>query len=449
MKIQPPSAGPAGPRRTSLTAGVAPREVWSWACYDFANSGYTTVVVTAVFNAYFVAVVAQRAPWATLAWTTALGVSYALVMVAGPIVGAYADARAAKKRLLGWTTAGCVAGTAALAWVGPGDVALGMALVMLSNLCFSLGENLIAAFLPELAKGTALGRVSAWGWGLGYLGGLGSLAASLVYMNWKGGEAADFVPGAMVITALLFAVASLPTFAWLKERATPVRAPGAGEVFRRLADTLRHVRRHRDLARFLACIACYQAGVQAVVALAAIYAQEAMHFDTRQTLLMIVAVNVTAAAGALLFGYVQDRLGHRPTLALTLVAWIVTVLLAWSAQGPGLFWVAAHLAGLSLGASQSAGRALVGYLSPAARRAECFGLWGFAVKLASLLGPMTYGLATWFSGGDHRMAFLVTGIYFVAGLVILAGVDVRRGRKAALRADAAGASRRGWAAPAG
>jgi len=156
-----------------------------------------------------------------------------------------------------------------------------------------------------------------------------------------------------------------------------------------------------------------------------------MGFTTRDTLLLILVVNVTAALGAFGFGYLQDRLGHVRTILLILACWIATVLLAWRAEGPALFWVAANLVGLCLGSSQSAGRALVGYLSPPGRQAEFFGLWGLAVKLSSILGPLTYGAVTWISGGDHRLAILITGAYFVAGLAIAAGVDAERGRLAA------------------
>jgi UMF1 family MFS transporter len=407
--------------------------------YDFANSGYTTVVITAVFSAYFVAVVAGNAPWATFAWTLALSVSYALVMLTAPLIGAWADAHASKKKLLWLTTLGCVGATALLFFAAPGALVLAIALVVASNFFFSTGENLIAAFLPELAKGKALGKVSGWGWGLGYVGGLVSLGASLIYVTaaqGRGETAAQFVPVTMLITAAIFLAASLPTLIWLRERAEPQPRAATGlvaEALGRVADTVRHARRYRDLARFLACLVCYQAGVQAVVALAAIYAQQAMGFTTKDSITLILAVNVTAALGAIAFGQVQDRLGHVPTIALTLVGWIATVVIAWWATDRGTFWVAANLAGLCLGASQSAGRALVGYLSPRDRRAEFFGLWGLAVKLSSILGPVTYGVTNWLSRGDHRLAMLITGVYFVAGLAVLVGVDPRRGRRAALR----------------
>ena len=425
--------------RPHLATDVRPREVWAWAMYDFANSGYTTVVITAIFNAYFVSAVAGNAPWATFAWTLSLAVSYGLVMLTGPVLGAYADAHAAKKRLLLATTIGCVTFTGGLALVGPGNLLAGVLLIIVSNFFYSSGENLIAAFLPELARGRALGKVSGWGWSLGYMGGLLALGLCLAYVTWaqaRGQQAAQFVPVTMLITAALFALASLPTFLFLRERAQPQptahRRKLITEAFSRLGQTLRHARHYRDMRRFLVCLIFYQAGIQAVVTLAAIYAQQVMHFNTQDTLLLILVVNITAAVGAFYFGNLQDRIGHIPTIALTLVGWLIMIGLAWAARGPGLFWVAANVAGLCMGASQSAGRALVGLLSPPKRLAEFFGLWGLAVKFSSILGPVTYGLVSWLSGGDHRLAILLTGSYFLMGLLILAGVDVKRGRRAAL-----------------
>jgi UMF1 family MFS transporter len=406
--------------------------------YDFANSGYTTVVITAVFSAYFVAEVAGNAPWATFAWTAALAVSYALIMLTAPLLGAWADAHAAKKRLLAASTAGCIVFTAALALVGRGDVAAGMALIVVSNFFFGTGENLIAAFLPELARGEALGRISGWGWGLGYLGGLVALGLCLAYVSHaqaQGEPATAFVPVTMLITAWIFALASLPAFLFLRERAQPApdAASRARSALSALAGTLRNAAQFHDLRRFLVCLVFYQAGIQTVIALAAIYAQQAMGFTTRDTLMLILVVNVTAAVGALLFGYLQDRAGHVRAIGMILAGWIVTVVVAWRADTAAVFWLAANGVGLCLGSSQSAGRALVGYLSPPGRQAEFFGLWGLAVKLSSILGPLTYGAVTLLSGGDHRLAILLTGLYFVAGLLLLAGVDAGRGRRLALQ----------------
>src|SRR6267143_753053 len=417
--------------RSLLAPQVKLHEVWAWSMYDFANSGYTTVVITAVFGAYFVSVVAQNAPWATFAWTAALSVSYAAILVTGPLVGAWADAHAAKKQLLLLSTIGCVVFTALLWLVAPGAVWLALTLIILSNYFFGTGENLIAAFLPELADSQAMGRVSGWGWSFGYLGGLAALGICLAYiMAQQGKPAAEYVPVTMLITAGFFAVAAAPTFIFLRERALP--QPVAHSPWARLRETMREAHRYRDLWRFLLCILFYQAGITAVVALAAIYAEQAMQFTTQQTITLILVVNITAAIGAFGFGYLQDAIGHVRSLALTLVGWIVMVLIAGFAQGPGAFWLAANLAGLCMGSSQAAGRAVVGYLAPPARLAEFFGLWGLAVKAASIFGPLTYGAVTWIFAGNHRLGIFATGVYFVIGLALLLGIDVERGRRAAL-----------------
>jgi MFS transporter, UMF1 family len=419
-----------------LQPGVPRREVWAWAMYDFANSGYTTVVITAVFSAYFVAVVAGNAPWATFAWTLALSLSYALVMVSAPLIGAWADAHASKKSLLWLTTLGCVGFTALLWFAAPGALLLAIAALILSNYFFGTGENLIAAFLPELARPRALGRVSGWGWSLGYVGGLVSLGASLAYISRAQGEgqgAADFVPVAMLITAAIFLLASLPTLLMLRERATPQPGRTARSAWAQVRHTLGHLERLPDLKRFLVCTVLYQAGIQAVITLAAIYASQVFHFDTQRTIVLVLVVNITAALGAFVFGHMQDRIGHVRAIALTLFGWIAMVLLAWAAPDERMFWVAANLAGLCMGASQSAGRAMVGLLAPPAQQAEFFGLWGLTVKLASILGPLTYGAASWITQGDHRQALLITGSYFVAGLWALRGVQAPRGHRAARR----------------
>jgi UMF1 family MFS transporter len=432
----------------ALQPGVRPHELWAWAMFDFANSGFTTVVITALFNAYFVTVVAGNTPWATFAWTAALSVSYLLIIVSGPLLGAYADRHAAKKKLLAITTAGCVLFTALLWFARPELLWYAVACVIAANFFFGSGENLIAAFLPELARPCALGRVSGWGWSLGYLGGLLTLGLCLTYVTWaeaQGQVASEFVPVTMLITAGVFALTSLPTFLLLKERAVPrptdaipCAAPLA-EAWREVGHTLRQTRQFADLARFLLCSLFYQAGIQTVITLAAVYAGQAMGFGTRETLLLVFAVNITAAIGAFGFGPVQDRIGHVRAIALTLGGWIVTVLIAWAApvaaSGETLFWIAANLAGLCMGAAQSAGRALVGLLAPSSRLAEFYGFWGLSVKLASIAGPLSYGIVTWASGGDHRSALLLTGGYFVIGLLLLSRVKVARGRSAALRAE--------------
>jgi MFS transporter, UMF1 family len=425
----------------SLNDGVKKREVFGWAMYDFANSGYTTVVLTAVFNAYFVGAVAGNASWATLAWTSALALSSLIVMLTMPTLGAYADLRAAKKRLLALSTVACVLATAALAGVGEGDLWLAVVAIVLSNVFYAYGESLTAAFLPELAKREAIGRVSGWGWSFGYFGGMLTLGLSLAYVLWAQGQglpATHFVPVTMGITATVYGLSAIVTFALLKERAQPqpdaLQAEGLSASWRRLAVTMRQASAYRDFSWLLACAVAYQAGIAVVIALAAVYAEQVLGFKQTDTMMLVFLVNIASAAGAFAFGYWQDRVGHRRALAITLGGWIVMTLLAVLATTQALFWVAAFIAGLCMGSSQSAGRAMAGLLAPQARRAEFYGLWTFAVRLSAIVGPLTYGLVTWVTAGNHRLAILSTGVFFVIGLLLLSKVDMARGEIAA-RAD--------------
>jgi UMF1 family MFS transporter len=428
--------------QAALNEGVRRRELLGWALYDFANSGYTTVVLTAVFNAYFVAVVAGGAPWATLAWTGTIAVSSLIVMIALPPLGAWADLHGAKKRLLGLATVACVLGTVALAFAGPGMLAWAVAAVVVSNVAYASGESLIAAFLPELARPQAIGRVSGWGWSLGYLGGMLALGLSLAWVLWAQSRqqpATQYVPVTLFITAGIYALASLATFVLLRERAAPVRRDTAADAgfaaaWRRLAATWRDARRYRDFVWFLACSTSYQAGIAVVITLAAVYAKEAIGFGDAETMLLIFLVNIASAVGAFGFGYWQDRIGDLPALRNTLYGWILMSGLAVAATGPGLFWAAAVVAGLCMGSSQSAGRAMVSRFTPPDRHAEFYALWTWATRLATIVGPVTYGLMTWLLQGSHRIAMGVTALFFVGGLLCLRRVDLGRGQRAAATA---------------
>lgn len=425
--------------REALNPGVRLREVFGWAMYDFANSGYTTVVITAVFAAYFVGGVAQGADWATLAWTAGLSVSYAMVMLTMPGLGAWADRTAGKKRLLMLVTAACVLSTAALALVGPGQVALGLGLLIVSNTFYAYGESLTASFLPELAKPEAMGRISGWGWSLGYIGGMLTLGICLAYVlsaQARGESGSQFVPVTMLITALVYGGAACVTFALLREHSPPQPdAPVMGllQSLRQLRKTFEEARPYKDFIRLMACAVAYQGGVAVAISLAAIYAEQVIGFQPQETMVLIFVLNIAAFVGAFVFGYAQDRIGHKLALALTLLGWILTCVIAALSSTKDVFWWAAVIAGVCMGSSQSSGRAMAGLMVPPQRLGEFFGLWTFAIRLASILGPLSYGLITWLSGGNQRLAIGSTSLLFVLGLVLLMPVNVERGRRRALQ----------------
>ena len=421
---------------------VRRREVLAWAFYDFANSGYTTVVLTTIYSAYFVSVVAggldESSPGtATLLWTVSIALANLCVLLSGPVVGAVADHRASKKSFLLATTLACVLATALLGFVGPGHVFLAMVLLVLSAIAFASGENLIAAFLPEIADNEKMGRISGLGWSVGYFGGLLTLGICLGYITWaeaRGDTAPDYVPVTLWLTALIFACTAAPTFVWLRERARPSPLEKGMSYtrhgFSQVRRTLIHAAHYRDLFRFLISLTAFQAGVATVVVIAAIYAQEVMGFGSQELIVLIMVVNLTAAVGAFMFGFVQDRLGSVPSLAGAILMWIAAGAVTYFATQPYQLWLAANLMGLAMGSSQAGGRALIGRLTPVARSAEFFGLWGLASRAAAILGPLAYGAVNRLSNGDHRMALLSTLSFFVLGLLLLLTVNETRGMAA-------------------
>ena len=416
-----------------LKKDVAVREVWAWTAFDFANSGYTTVVLTAVFNAYFVGVICGNASWATLLWTSVIAASNILAIVCMPFIGAATDLKANKKFWTVLMSLLCIAGTVGLAFTGSGTVWLAVFMVIVSNFAYNIGETLNSAFLPEIADPQSMGKVSGWGWSFGYCGGLLTLGLSLwavLAMQARGVSAEGYVPYTMAITAVVFFVAAMPLALWLKERAIPRTQANfwllVKESQASLIAIFKSLPKHKNFAWLVASGLSFQGGIAVVVTLAAVYADQAMGFTPDETILLVLLVNITAAVGAFAFGYVEDRIGHKYALMVTLLIWIAMVAVAYFAQTKPIFWIAANLAGIAMGSSQSAGRALVGVLAPEKDRAAFYSFWNMALWVANIVGPMTYGLITWMTGNDQRLALLCTGMFFVVGLILLLPMRIQK-----------------------
>jgi UMF1 family MFS transporter len=309
-------------------------------------------------------------------------------------------------------------------------VGLALALFILSFVGFSFGENLAGAFLPEISTPRNIGKISGLGWGLGYFGGLGSLL--LVQPLLAGDFAAENLPNlrlAWVATALFFLVAALPTFLFLKERAPR----GTGTVlqyvkdgFRRLADTARSIRHFSEIARFLAVYFLFYAGLTSVVAFAGIYAANTLGFTFKELILLFILLQLSSAAGAFLFGWIQDAIGATRTIQIALVLWILVCVGAYFVETKGGFWGVALFAGLGIGSLQSASRAMVGLFSPLAKTGEFFGFWGLFGKAAYMVGPLIFGeIAS--RTGSQRTAMLSTAVFFLAGFAGMFLIDERRG----------------------
>lgn len=419
---------------------VTIREKLAWILYDFANSGYTTVVLTTIYSAYFVSTIAINNGFsvasATLFWTLTIAAGNGLVLCTAPVIGALADIHTIRKKLLLISTFGCILFTALLAIPAPGDIVAASLLVVLSYFMFATGENLIAAFLPELASHNNIGRLSGYGWSIGFLGGLSALLLCLIYVSWaktNGQVATDYVPITMLIVAGFFSLATIPTLLWLRERGS--KSTNTSTViqksFARVLHTIKTLKQYPDLRRFMLALISFHAGIYIVIVLAAVYATQVMGFDTQQNIVLISVVNITAAIGAFGFGHLQDKLGSVKTLLFTLLLWCVAIVTAWASHDVATFWLAANIIGVSLGASQSASRALIGLFSPPGRYGEFFGLWGMCVKLAAIIGPLSYGVINWLTDGNHRDSILTTLVFFIIGIMILLTIDEKRGRKRA------------------
>jgi UMF1 family MFS transporter len=419
--------------------------------FDFANSSYTTVIITVVYSIFYPNVIVGDAPeyrLGLLYWSIALCISYGLVVLTAPILGAIMDFTAAKKAFLFASYLLTVLATSALYFVAPGAVILGMVLIVISNYGFSTGESFAAAFLPDLGPSKDLGKISGFAWGLGYLGGVAATGLVIGFLGPQTVDNFDRQRWIGPMTGLFFALAAIPTFLLLKDRGQRKALPEGENYFtlgfRQLAHTFREIRVYRDLMALLISLFFSFAGLAIIITFTFNYGDKIIHWDQSTKILMFVLTNVTAAFGAIVFGFVQDRIGCKVTYGLTLVLWVISIAMIYGVDaitGQLNRWWGASLemqtvflgvgaaAALCLGATQSAGRALVGLFSPPDKAGEFFGLWGLAGKLAAIVGILSLGLLQMRYG--LKTSILLTSILFILSLISVCFVNEKRGRQTA------------------
>ena len=404
-----------------MSEPVRKREIFGWCCYDFANSAFITVVITVVFGPYFAGVIAAGNPAANTLWSATLGVSQAIVIVFGPALGLMADVTATKKKFLLSMMWICASATALLWFTGPGTVWLAAALVVAAYAAFSFGENFCASFLSELSTPENVGRVSGYGWSFGYFGGLTALGLALGVIGLAGS-----IPAVFPATAVLMVAATVPVVLLLRERQKP---EAAGRHWMRLGwesilKATRDIPKHRELFKFLVSFFFYMSGLGAVVAFAAIYAEKVLGFTTTENIVLFASLQLSSAIGAFASGSLQDRIGSRATLSVSLLLWCAVALGAYFSSGKTAFFIVGNVAGLAIGSSQAGSRAVVTLLSPRERAAEFFGFWGVFGKLAAIIGPLAMGVLA--DAVGLRESILVTLVFFVAGLAVLRMVNIGR-----------------------
>ena len=431
------------------------KEIFGWAMFDFANSSYTTVIITVVYSVIFTKVIVGDGPdykQGNFLWSMALTISYLLVVITAPIFGAIMDFSASKKKFLFASYMVTVIGSLLLFASTPGHYALAILLVIISNFGFATGENFCSSFLPDLGPAEDQGKISGMAWALGYFGGLVSTALCIFLLVKPGGGYVleNYANLRLVgpVTGIFFLVAALPTFLFLKERGSARTLPPGqsmlGMGFQRLLTTVREVRDFRDLMVFLISVFFSWAGLNIVISFAFIYGAQVIKWDEFTEIIMFVVTQFTAAGGAFAFGFIQDRIGAKKAFNLTLVLWITAVVLIWGAPGVTAFlnnslgtaWKTqtvfvfiGSLAGLGLGATQSASRAMVGIFSPQSKAAEFFGLWGLSGKLAAAVGIFGLGALQALLGLQN--AILLCAVFFFLALVANIFVNEARGKAAA------------------
>lgn len=420
--------------------------------FDFANQSYTLLIITVIFPVLFTTVIvgdsADDFRLGNLLWSVALATSYFLVVLTGPVFGAIMDYSAMKKRFLFYSYLLTVVSTTLLYFVEPGLIVLGVILMIISNFAYSIGENFIAAFLPSLGPPEDFGKISGFGWALGYLGGLVSAGFVIVFLGDATAENFERIRWVGPFAAAFFLVAAIPTFMWLKEPGVRSKLP-EGETFtsigfQRLGRTLKEIGKFRELAIFLISVFFAMAGIYIVISFAFIYGDQVVKWDEEVRILMFVIVQITAAAGAVFFGYLQDRIGAKLTYNLSLMLWFTGVVGIWAVtditdwiniqfglemEAQYVFLYIGVIAGLSLGSSQSASRALVGLFTPENKAAEFFGFWGLSNKLAGVFGIIGLGLLqTEF--GLHQSILFCAALFLIAVLISLF-VDQEKGEEVA------------------
>jgi UMF1 family MFS transporter len=405
------------------------KTIASWCLFDWANSAFTTLVVTFIYSTYFAKAMAPDEVTGTALWSRAVSISAILIAVLSPILGAAADKGGRRKRYLALTTVVAVIATTLLTFVKPGApnaIPLALTLFVVGNVGFEVGMVFYNAFLPTITSPEKIGRVSGYGWGVGYIGGLLCMVLALVGFvqpetPWFGITRAEGfnIRATNLLVAGWFALFSLPLFLFVKERPVPGARFDLAGTLRELKDTVRHIRRYREIVKYLIAHLIYNDGLVTVFAFGGIYAAGTFNMPFSEVIVFGIVLNVVAGLGALGFGFVDDRLGGKKTVLITLVALSVATFIGVLAPTKTWLWVAGILIGVFGGPNQAASRSLMGRFSPARHQTEFFGFYQLAGKITSFMGPMALGSVALMAGSQRAGVATVIAFFVVGGLLLV------------------------------
>lgn len=409
--------------------------IFIWTLFDFANTSYSIVVVTFLFAVYFKQTVVEGKPIGDFYWSIGTSISMLITAIVSPILGAIADHSAGKKRFLLFFTLLCIISTALLFLIRQGDVLTALILFITANIGFEAGLVFYDAFLPEITSPKNYGRVSGYGFAMGYVGSLTTLAIALPFIQRQ------MIKETFPIAALVFLVFALPLFLFINDtrKKSSEKKNYLRIGFDRVVNTLTHLKNYKNLAMFLLSYFFFIEGVNTVIYFSGNYASTTLNFTMEELIIFFIIVQTTAIVGSILFGIIADSYGQKKSLVLSLLIWIMTILIAFFSSDPtnfvmvwlssGLnidaaqlsrysFYVVGLLAGSVMGATQSTSRSMMSKLTPFERKTEFFGFYSFFGKSSAIVGPLVFGYVSYLTS-DQRVAILTIGAFFIVGLFIL------------------------------
>jgi len=391
--------------------------VFVWTLFDFANTSFSIIVVTFLYAVYFKKTVAGNEAIGDLYWSISTSIAMIITAFISPVLGAIADYSAGKKRFLLFFTLLCILGTSSLYFIGPGQIFWGIFLFVFANVGFEAGLVFYDAFLPEITSPKNYGRVSGYGFGMGYFGSLATLAIVYPFIE------ASMLKETFPIAALFFLIFSLPLFFFLKDNRNKVERTKsfAAIGFERVWSTITHLKYYKNLAIFLIAYFFYIEGVNTVIFFSGNYASTTLGYTEMQLLVFFIVVQTTAIAGSVLLGIIADKIGQKKTIVISLFMWFVTVALAYFIYDKTGFYIVGLLAGAAMGSCQSTSRSLMSKLTPPEKKTEFFGFYSFFGKSSAVIGPLVFGLVSFLSG-DQRLAIISIAFFFIVGLLLLTKV---------------------------
>ncbi|MEI7789504.1 MAG: MFS transporter [Chlorobiaceae bacterium] len=402
-------------------------KVFSWLLFDFANTSFSVIMVTFVFPLYFKNVICNGDPSGDALWGFSISLSMLLVALISPVLGAAADYSGKRKRFLFVFTLISVIATALLSLSGPGMAVAAIALFILANIGFEGGLVFYDAYLKEIATDKSVGRVSGYGFAMGYLGAFAILLLTKPLLS-KGIvlSNAPNVQFSIFIASLFFALFAAPIFFVLrdqqKEERQAISFTALASSLKEVKHTVRHIMSYPDLVRFLLAYFFYNDAILTVIAFSSIYAQNTLGFTTGELIVFFMLVQTTAIAGSIIFGFVTDKIGPKRTIVITLLIWFVVVLAAIFADRKELFFYTGMLAGLSMGSSQAASRSMMARLTPREHVTEFFGFYdGTFGKASAIVGPLVFGLVS-AHAGSQKAALASLLMFFTIGLLLMTRV---------------------------